>query len=164
MAYADYLWSPGRMSWVRGKPFKGCVFCAIARGDKRIPAKVIHRDDQAMVVMNIFPYNVGHIMVVPIRHVTYPSELSEKEFSHFNHLFRQSITMLKKALKPAGFNAGINMGSRSGQSISHLHFQIVPRYRKEIGFMESIHGVKVMPEIIGETYKRIMKHAGVLKK
>lgn len=170
MVYTDYLWSPGRLTWVKdahqakGKPFKGCIFCGIAKGDKRVPSKVLYRDDKAMVIMNIFPYNVGHIMVVPIKHVTYPGDMSEEEYAHFNRLFKNSITMLKKALKPVGFNTGINLGSRSGQSISHLHAQIVPRYKKEVGFMESVHGVKVMPETIDATYKRIKKHVDVLEK
>lgn len=168
--YTDYLWSPGRLTWVKGarqakgRPFRGCIFCGIAKDDPRVPKKVIYRDKTAMVIMNIFPYNVGHIMVVPMRHVTYPEELTEEEFTHFNNLFKKSITMLKKALKPVGFNAGINLGGRSGQSVSHLHYQLVPRYKKEVGFMESLLGVKVMPETLDQTYKKLMKHAGILKK
>jgi diadenosine tetraphosphate (Ap4A) HIT family hydrolase len=153
------------MKWVKGgKPYKGCVFCGIAKDDPRVPKKVIHRDDKVMVIMNIFPYNVGHVQVVPIRHVTLPDELTEEEFAHFNDMFRKTLKMLKKALDPVGFNAGMNLGSRSGQSISHLHLQVVPRYKKEVGFMESLFGTKVMPETLDKTFKRIKKHAEILKK
>ena len=163
--YADYLWSPGRMAWVKNKkPYKGCVFCGIARNDPRIPKKVLYKDKTVMVIMNIFPYNVGHLQVVPIRHVEWPEDLTSEEFDHFNDMFRRTIKLQKKALNPVGFNAGMNLGGHSGQSITHLHFQVVPRYNKEVGFMESLNGVKVMPETLDQTYKKLMKHVDILKK
>ncbi len=163
--YRDYLWSPGRMKWVgKRKPYKGCVFCGIARDDPRVPKKVIYRDSLLMVIMNIFPYNVGHLQVVPLRHVEWPEQLTEEEFTHFCDMIKRTIRLLRKALSPVGFNAGMNLGSSSGQSITHLHFQIVPRYAKEAGFMESLMGTKVMPETLDQTYKRIMRHADILKK
>jgi diadenosine tetraphosphate (Ap4A) HIT family hydrolase len=163
--YRDYLWSPGRMKWVgKRNPYKGCVFCGIARNDPRVPKKVIYRDKLLMVIMNIFPYNVGHLQVVPLRHVEWPEQLTEEEFSHFCNMIKRTIRLLRKALNPVGFNAGMNLGVSSGQSITHLHFQIVPRYAKEAGFMESLMGTKVMPETLDQTYKRIMRHVDILKK
>jgi ATP adenylyltransferase len=163
--YCDYLWSPKRMKWVKGKnPYKGCVFCGIAKNDPRVPKKVVFKDENLMVIMNIFPYNVGHLQVVPLRHVNWPNELNGEEFQHFNEMFKKTIELLKKSLNPIGFNVGMNLGGHSGQSISHLHLQIVPRYAKEVGFMESILGTKVMPETLDQTYKKIMKHADILKK
>ncbi len=163
--YADYLWSPARMAWVgdKGKPYKGCVFCGIAKNDPAVPKKVLYKDKTLMVIMNIFPYNVGHLQVVPLRHVTYPEELPEDEFAHFFRTFRKTLILLKKALNPVGFNVGMNLGESSGQSINHLHLQIVPRFKKEVGFMESLMGVKVMPETLDQTYKKLMKHIDVLK-
>jgi diadenosine tetraphosphate (Ap4A) HIT family hydrolase len=162
--YSDYLWSPGRMKWVKNaKPYKGCVFCGIAKNDPRVPKKVIYKDKLMMVIMNIFPYNVGHLQVVPLRHVEWPEQLTEEEYAHFFDLVKKTMILLKKALNPVGFNAGMNLGVSSGQSINHLHFQIVPRYKKEIGFMESLMGVKVMPETLDATYRKIMKHADLLK-
>jgi ATP adenylyltransferase len=163
--YTDYLWSPGRMKWVAGaKPYKGCVFCGIAKNDPKVLKKVIYRDKTMMVIMNIFPYNVGHLQVVPRRHVEWLEDLSDEEYSHFDGLIRKTVKLLKKSLNPIGFNVGMNLGKHSGQSITHLHCQIVPRYAKEVGFMESIMGTKVMPETLDQTYKRIMKHADILKK
>ncbi len=163
--YFEYLWAPDRMKWVKNmKPYKGCVFCGIAKNDPKVPKKVIHRDDLMMVIMNIFPYNVGHVQIVPVRHVEWPEDLTKEEHEHFFSLLPRVISMLRKALNPIGFNTGMNLGSSSGQSITHLHMQVVPRYRKEVGFMETLHGVKVMPETLDATYKKIMKHAGELKK
>jgi ATP adenylyltransferase len=162
--YFEYLWSPGRMAWVKNiKPYKGCVFCGIAKNDPKVPKKVIYRDKTMMVIMNIFPYNVGHLQIVPIRHVEWPEELNPGEYAHMNELFRKTIQLLRKALNPVGFNTGMNLGSSSGQSITHLHKQIVPRYKKEVGFMETLNGIKVMPETLDATYKKIMKHADTLK-
>ena len=163
--YSDYLWSPGRMKWVKNaKPYKGCVFCGIAKKDARVPRKEIYRDKLMMVIMNIFPYNVGHLQVVPLKHVEWPEQLTEEEYAHFFGLVKKTMILLKKAMNPVGFNAGMNIGGSSGQSITHLHFQIVPRYKKEVGFMESLMGTKVMPETLDATYKKIMKHADLLKK
>jgi diadenosine tetraphosphate (Ap4A) HIT family hydrolase len=162
--YSDYLWSPGRMKWVKNaKPYNGCVFCGIAKNDSRVPKKIIYRDKLMMVIMNIFPYNVGHLQVVPLRHVEWPEQLTEEEFTQFFSLIKKTMILLKKAMNPVGFNAGMNLGVSSGQSITHLHFQIVPRYKKEVGFMESLMGTKVMPETLDATYKRLMKHADLLK-
>ncbi len=169
--YKDYLWSPVRMKWVSraalkdtSKPPGGCTFCRIARNDPRVPKKVVYRDDMVMVLMNIFPYNPGHLQVVPLRHVEWPEQLTEEEYQHFCSLIKKTIKLLRKALNPMGFNAGMNIGKSSGQSIGHLHFQIVPRYAKEAGFMEAISDTKVMPETLDQTYKRIMRHADILKK
>ncbi len=163
--YRDYLWSPERMKWVTGmaRP-SGCVFCKIARNDPRVPKKVIYRDNLVMVIMNIFPYNVGHVEVVPISHVEWPEQLTDEEFTHFCSMIKKTINLLRKTLSPPGFNTGINLGKVSGQSVPHLHFHIVPRYASEAGFMDAIAGTKVMPETLDQTYKRIMKHADMLKK
>jgi ATP adenylyltransferase len=152
------------MKWLdRDKP-KGCIFCGIAKNDPKIPKKVIYKDKLVMVIMNIFPYNVGHLQVVPLRHVEWPEQLSDEEFSHFFNMIKKAFILLRKALNPSGFNAGMNLGRYSGQSISHLHFQIVPRYSPDSVFMESISYTKVMPLNLEQTHKRIMKYADILKK
>lgn len=163
--HMDYIWAPGRMKWITGKkPYNGCLFCGIAKNNPKIPKKVIYRDDSMMVLMNIFPYNIGHVQIVPLRHVEWLEELTEEESKDLFSIMKKTMILLKKALKPKGFNAGVNLGSSSGQSVKHLHFQIVPRYSKEVGFMETLFGTKVMPETIDQTHKRIMKHAKLLKK
>jgi diadenosine tetraphosphate (Ap4A) HIT family hydrolase len=164
--YAHYLWATSRMRWVKkpGKKPKGCLFCGIARGDPDIPSKVIHKDRSMMVIMNIFPYNVGHLEVVPVRHVEELGDLSGDEFERFFRMIEKSVVLLRKALNPRGFNIGFNIGQFSGASIRHLHAQIVPRYERDSGFMEVTAETKVMPESIDQTRKKLMKFAGMLKK
>lgn len=159
-----YLWATSRKKWVKKpKKPKGCLFCGIARGDPKIFAKVIHKDKDMMVIMNIFPYNVGHLEVVPIRHVTDLEDLSREEFVKFFQMIKKSVVLLKKAMKPEGLNIGFNLGEFSGASIPHLHAQIVPRYKRDLGFMEATAETKVMSEGLEDTYKKLMKFKNILK-
>jgi diadenosine tetraphosphate (Ap4A) HIT family hydrolase len=163
--HIDYLWSADRAKWVsHGKPFKGCIFCGIAKNDPKIPKKVVYKDKEVMVIMNIFPYNTGHLEVIPIKHVKELKDLSEKEMMTVFGMVKKVIELLKKSHNPEGFNVGINLGKGiAGASIDHLHIHIVPRFRNEVGFMESLLGTKVMPETIDKTHKKIMKHVAMLK-
>ena len=165
--YKSYLWAPGRIKWVtrltRGRPSR-CPFCLIAKGDSRVPSRVLYRDKLVMVIMNIFPYNPGHLQVVPVRHVVWLEELTPEEYSKFCGMIKKSIVMLKKAISPLGFNVGINLGGEvSGGSILHLHCQIVPRFKRDLGFMEVTADTKVMPESLDDTFKKLKKYAHILK-
>jgi len=116
-----------------------------------------------MVVMNLFPYNTGHLEVIPIRHVKSLEELRKEELADLVEKVVKSIRLLKRALRPVGFNVGINIGEIAGASVEHLHVHIVPRYKRDFGFMEVTCETRVMPESIDETYKKLMKHASLLK-
>ena len=153
-----------RIAWVtRKKRSKGCLFCRIARGDKRIPARILHKDEHLLVVMNEFPYNTGHLIVTPIKHVKNLDELSEEEIAKLFLMVRRCIKLLKKALKPRGFNVGLNIGEFAGASVEHLHVHIVPRFKTDFGFMEIVARTKVMPESLEETCKRLMRYAKILR-
>ncbi|RLJ05689.1 MAG: HIT family hydrolase [Candidatus Aenigmatarchaeota archaeon] len=164
--YKFYLWATSRMKYVKRKHKKsrGCIFCNIAKDDPDTPKKVLFKDKRMMVIMNIFPYNVGHLEVVPVKHVEDINELSEKDYQYMWELVRKSIKLLKKALGAKAFNVGLNLGGDlSGGSILHLHVQIVPRYVRDAGFMEVTANTKVMPQSLDETYKILMKHVNILK-
>jgi diadenosine tetraphosphate (Ap4A) HIT family hydrolase len=161
--YKNYLWADSRSRWVKN-PYKGCLFCGIAKGDPKIPKKILYKDKDMMVLMNIFPYNVGHLQVVPIRHVIHLEELRKKEFEKFFRMTKNSVKLLKRVLNPKGFNIGMNIGGEiAGASVKHLHIQIVPRYGRDAGFMEIISHAKVMPESLEKTYENLMKHVNILK-
>lgn len=167
--YMNYLWAASRGKWVK-KPSSHlpknveCLFCAMAKNNPDIPKKVLHKDRDMMVIMNIFPYNVGHLEVIPVRHVVWLEELTEDEFRKFFLMVNKALLLLKKTLSPKGFNVGINMGGAvSGGSILHLHAQIVPRYERDSGFMELTAETKVMPESLDVTYKKLMKNVKILR-
>jgi ATP adenylyltransferase len=171
MGYEHYLWASNRSEWVRkphGKEQKKkthrCIFCAIVKGDKSVPAKVIYRGKLSTVIMNIFPYNVGHLEVIPNRHVVWPGELPKREFIDMFRTVDKAMRLLKKALNPVGFNIGINLGgAAAGASIMHLHVQIVPRYERDLGFMETTAETKVMPESLDKTMQKMMPFLSVMK-
>ena len=165
--YSNYLWATSRSKWVK-KPGKkkpsGCIFCKIAKGDRSVPAKVIHKDKEMMVIMNIFPYNVGHLEVIPVRHVVWLDELTEKELESFFRMINKTCILLRKAMNPKALNLGFNIGgSFAGGSILHLHAQIVPRFERDLGFMEVTFDTKVMPESLNQTHKKLLKFAKILR-
>jgi diadenosine tetraphosphate (Ap4A) HIT family hydrolase len=163
--YKNYLWATSRMSYVKKKHAKieGCLFCNIARDDPKTPKKVLWKDRDMMVIMNIFPYNTGHLEVVPVKHVVWPEELSSQEYQKMWEMVRRSILLLKKALNAPAFNVGINMGGDlAGGSIIHLHVQIVPRFVRDSGFMEVTASTKVMPQSLDDTFKALKKHVSIL--
>ena len=163
--YLEYLWATSRSKWVKKPHLKkgDCIFCAIARGDKRVPSKVLYKDKDMMVIMNIFPYSPGHIQVVPIQHARSLHDLSEDEFNKFFRMGKKCLMLLESALGPAGYNIGINIGEVAGASIEHLHMQIVPRHNREVGFMETTSHTKVMPESLEQTFAKLKKHLDILK-
>lgn len=163
--YINYLWANSRMKWVKkpGKKTRGCTFCGIAKGNPNIPKKVLYKDRDLMVIMNIFPYNVGHLQVVPVRHVVWLEDLTREEFDKLFKMVKKTILLLRKTLNPSGFNVGLNFGGGvSGGSILHLHVQIVPRYERDLGFMELTAETKVMPESLDRTYRKLMKNVKIL--
>ncbi len=164
--YEHYLWAASRSKYVRKDHKKTkCIFCGIAKNDPKIPKKVLYKDKEMMVIMNMFPYNVGHLEIVPVRHVVNLEDLSEKEFMKFWDMVKKSIVLLRKALNPRGFNIGVNLGGDvAGASIEHLHAHVVPRYQRDLGFMETTASTKVMPESIEDTSKILMKYIDILKK
>lgn len=162
--YEYYLFSPIRMKWVKRKKIKGCTFCKIAKGDKSVPQKILYKDGKMMVIMNTFPYNTGHLQIVPTRHVENFEDLSENEITSLFVMVKKCIKLLKKVLEPSGFNIGINLGGDvAGASIKHLHIHIVPRFERDIGFMEIIGKTKVMPTTLEKTFKMLKKEVNMLK-
>jgi diadenosine tetraphosphate (Ap4A) HIT family hydrolase len=165
--YKNYLWATSRMKYVKKKHKQtpGCLFCNIAKDDPNTPKKVLWKDKDMMVIMNIFPYNVGHLEVVPIKHVVWPEELSIQEYQKMWEMVKRTVILLKKALNASAFNIGLNIGGDlAGGSILHLHVQIVPRYVRDSGFMEATASTKVMPQSIDETFNTLKKHVSVLGK
>lgn len=165
--FESYLFSPIRMKWIKGKrmkKIKGCIFCRIAKGDKSIPQKILYKDNNLIVLMNMFPYNTGHLQVIPTKHVENFDELSDEEIEKLFVMVKKCVKLLKKVLKPKGFNIGINLGGDvAGASIGHFHIHIVPRFERDFGFMEVVGKTKVMPCDIESVYKELKKEIKILE-
>jgi len=113
--------------------------------------------------MNIFPYNTGHLQVLPLRHVETFEELTEKEIASLFVMVRRCVRLLRKVLNPDGFNIGVNIGGDvAGASIAHLHVHIVPRFRGDSGFMESVADTKVLPQTLDQVFEKLKKEARML--
>jgi len=153
------LWAPWRMEYILGKREPGCPFCPPEiklPDEKRL---ILYVDDKTIVIMNKFPYNTGHLLVSPRRHVPELDDLSPDELSALMLTVRTSIRILREVMKPDGFNVGINLGKVAGAGIpEHLHIQIVPRWDGDVNFMTVFGDVRVVPEHMIATYRRLFPH------
>lgn len=152
------LWAPWRMRYIRkAKKEKRCVFC---RAKKQAHTnQVIFKTKHSIVILNIYPYNNGHLMVSPLRHVNDIAKLSFLESSDLWRALVKSKWLLQKVLRPQGFNIGINFGRASGAGITgHMHIHIVPRWEGDTNFMPVFSSTKIISESLEELAKRL-KHA-----
>lgn len=154
------LWAPWRMDYIRSGPSKkkGCVFCkglAEKNDEKNL---VVYRGDLIAVFLNRYPYNNGHLLVMPKRHISSFSEFDEKEALEMHDVLCLSLDVLRTVMNPAGFNIGINLGKVAGAGIlDHIHYHIVPRWNGDTNFMPVLAELKVMPEHLAVVYKKLKK-------
>ena len=149
------LWAPHRMAYVTGEgaapEIGSCPFCWIPTLDDR-DGLVVARGEAVYVVLNKHPYNPGHLMVVPYRHVPDLEDLTEEETRGLAELTRQAVVAIKAASAPHGFNVGLNLGGVAGGSLAdHLHQHVVPRWGGDSNFITVIGDTKVMPQLLAET-------------
>jgi ATP adenylyltransferase len=149
------IWAPWRMNYIRQKGEKGCIFCKKPLEQKDEQNLILYRGRKTFVLMNRFPYNNGHLMIVPKRHCTDLDELSINEFQDLFDVVNVSTQVLKKSLRPHGFNVGINFGKAGGAGIDHLHVHVVPRWLGDTNFMPVLAETKVVPESLDETYRKL---------
>jgi ATP adenylyltransferase len=135
---------------------EGCIFCTKpASGDDRA-SLILHRGDTAFIIMNLYPYNNGHVMVSPFRHVASLEELEEKERGELMDLVVLAVRAIGKEMNPQGFNLGMNLGKVAGAGFDeHLHMHIVPRWQGDANFMPIVGKAKVMPESLEDNYERL---------
>jgi len=147
------LWAPWRMEYILSDGEQGCFICDLTRAEPSEENLLLYRNEHAMVLMNKYPYNNGHILVAPVAHTSDLSELSESEYGETMELFRFSLKALESLMNPEGFNAGLNLGKSGGAGLEeHVHFHIVPRWHGDTNFMPVIGDMRVIPEAIRETY------------
>ncbi|MBU4313002.1 MAG: HIT domain-containing protein [Candidatus Omnitrophica bacterium] len=152
----DKLWAPWRSRFVKARKKKGCIFCMGKRKDKN--AFIVKKTKFSFALLNIYPYNNGHVMVSPCRHVKDLKGLTDKELLDIMKLVRDMQVLLEKRLKPHGFNIGINMGKVAGAGYKdHVHIHIVPRWRGDVNFMPVTGNTKVIPQSLEELRKLLTK-------
>lgn len=150
------LWTPHRLAYVTsgdrdesGAP--ACPFCAIPGKDDRT-GLVVARGEHVYAVLNLFPYNPGHLMVVPYRHIPDYTDLTGDELTEFSDFTRRAMGVLRTVSAPHGFNIGINAGQAAGAGIAaHLHQHVVPRWGGDANFMPVVAGTKVLPQLLTDT-------------
>jgi len=142
------LFVPNKLAYTRHQelPEVGCILCAIAQGDPQVTNLVVGQADGFIASLNLYPYNPGHLIVFPERHVLDIRELSDQETLRFLSLTKICMEVLDELYQPQGYNLGCNIGAVSGASIIHLHQHVVPRYPKELGLIDIIGGARVIVE------------------
>ncbi len=138
---------------------EGCIFCTGDHRDEDRSRLILYVGRLSMVMMNRFPYINGHLLVAPVRHVRGLELLSQDETSDLLTVVGRSVEVLKKVMKPEGFNVGLNLGKVAGAGVEeHMHFHIVPRWNGDNNYMTVLGDVRVIPEHIEETYHKLLPH------
>lgn len=150
-----HLWAPWRMEYILKHKEEGCIFCLQTRQEDDRDHLVLHRGRRAFVMMNRYPYNNGHLMVVPHRHCIGLDSLTHVESKELFELLKISTRVLKRSLSPEGFNIGVNIGKIGGAGEDHIHFHIVPRWAGDTNFMPILGETKIVPEYLSNTYQRL---------
>lgn len=150
------LFAPWRMKYiVGGERLNGCVFCRVIEQDDE-KALIVYRGRLSYIILNRYPYNSGHIMIVPYRHVASLDELSLPELAEMTLLLKASIRGLKEIYNPHGINIGVNIGEAAGAGIAgHVHIHVLPRWRGDTNFTVLFSRTKVVPEALTDTYRKL---------
>ncbi|HEV8353636.1 MAG TPA: HIT domain-containing protein [bacterium] len=150
------LWAPWRLAYIQQDHPEGCIFCRAVDGNRDRETLVVHRRPRTFVIMNLYPYNSGHVMVVPNRHVGRPADLDDAELLELMQTTVLSHRALEAVFHPEGSNIGMNLGRAAGAGIDdHLHVHVVPRWVGDTNFMPVLGDVKVIPEQLEATYDRL---------
>ena len=153
----DRLWTPWRMNYLQGETPtpEGCIFC-VQPQSKDTEAHILQRGDHCYVILNRFPYNSGHLMVVPYAHVATLDGLEADAAAELMVLTQLSLRVLREAYAPQGFNLGMNIGEAAGAGVAgHVHLHIVPRWAGDTNYMTITGETRIIPEWMDQTYERL---------
>lgn len=155
--HKERLWTPWRMRYIGGESREeGCIFCNRLAGDNDVDSLILYRSAHAFVIMNLYPYNTGHIMIVPNAHESDIAALDEPTLIDMATLLPKVTSSLRNVFGCQGFNIGLNLGAVAGAGVAaHLHLHIVPRWEGDANFMPILAGTMVIPEMIPASYAKI---------
>jgi ATP adenylyltransferase len=152
------LWAPWRMEFIQAEKPKGCIFCDFPAAPEASDREhlIVHRGEHAFVILNRFPYNSGHLMVVPRRHTADLGALPPKEWQDLQETLRRSSRVLQAVYRPEGLNVGMNLGRPAGAGIvDHLHWHVVPRWAGDNNFMPVLADIRVMVDHLDATWEKV---------
>jgi len=152
----EQLWAPWRIKYIQMGKSKGCILCDTPKEKDGVSNYILYRGKKNFVIMNSYPYNAGHLMVAPYRHVANLEDLTAEERNEHFEIVGRSVSVLKQVFKPEAFNIGINIGGVAGAGIDeHIHTHIVPRWQGDTNFMPIFADTKVINEALAETYAKL---------
>jgi ATP adenylyltransferase len=152
----ENLWAPWRIDYILSKKPAGCIFCDKPAEDRDDENLILLRGKYHFIIMNAFPYNNGHMMVVPYKHTSSLSGWSAEERAEMMELADLGVELLKRTMRPDGFNLGINMGLVAGAGVAdHIHFHIVPRWNGDTNFMPVLSDTRVISEGLRATFGKL---------
>ena len=152
----EQIWAPWRIQYIQMEKPRGCILCEKPGENSDAQNYILYRGSKNFVIMNSYPYNPGHLMVAPYRHVASLDELTNDERCEHFEIVSRCIRLLREVFSPQGFNIGINMGKVAGAGIDeHVHTHIVPRWQGDANFMPVISNMRVVPEAVAETYAKL---------
>jgi ATP adenylyltransferase len=155
----QHLWAPWRMEYIlEDKDYSpdGCIFCALPRAQADRDNLILRRGRRVFIILNKFPYNSGHLMVVPYTHTAELDGLVPDELTDLMLELRQAVGCLRRGMNPDGYNVGINLGHTAGAGVpGHVHYHVVPRWDGDHNFMPVIAETKVIPQLLFRTYDQL---------
>lgn len=161
----ENLWAPWRIDYILGPKPDSCVFCLPEHMKEDVERLVLYRGRDNFVIMNKFPYNSGHLMVTPFRHLEDLAQCTVEEREEMIWLLQECVTILRDVFSPHGVNCGLNIGEAAGAGIKeHLHFHVVPRWNGDSSFMAVFSETRVIPEHLGATYEKLKPRFEVLQR
>jgi ATP adenylyltransferase len=152
----EQIWAPWRIEYIQMEKTAGCVLCDKPGQNSDDQNYILYRGNKNFIIMNSYPYNPGHLMVAPYRHIASLEQLTDEELHEHFEIVSRSIKILRQVFNPGGFNIGINMGKVAGAGIDdHFHTHIVPRWQGDNNFMTVVADIRVVPEALAETYQKL---------
>tara|TARA_Y100001968_G_C19414452_1_gene748230 strand:- start:901 stop:1389 length:489 start_codon:yes stop_codon:yes gene_type:complete len=153
------LWAPWRIDYINTPKSKECIFCEKNQSSDDLESLVLYRGNEFFILMNLYPYTNGHIMISPFMHTSDTNDISSKGNEEVMTLANHSMNILNKTINAQGYNFGANIGKAGGAGIEeHLHYHIVPRWSGDTNFMPVIGNTKVMIEGLQDTWKKLKPH------
>jgi ATP adenylyltransferase len=150
------LWTPWRLSYILSEKTKSCIFCHHPASGQHQKSLLLHAGPTSLVMLNRYPYSSSHLLIAPRKHTGSLSKLTEDEMLDLFATLQRSVEALTAAVKPAGFNIGMNLGRVAGAGITrHLHLHVVPRWQGDTNFMPIVAESMVLPEHLDRTYERL---------